>query len=127
MFVEKVREVRVVHEVRVIDLAIVKATLALHNFLMTDTSADDACAYCPRNYIDHETRYGVRAGHWRHEIGDTSGLKRLETGSRGSNNSSNQAKLVRDSFKEYFNSPRGAVAWQNDITTSTLNRFDNSQ
>ena len=33
---------------------IVKATLALHNFLMTDTSADAYCpyAYCPRNYID---------------------------------------------------------------------------
>ena len=103
---------------------IVKATLALHNFLISDTSVDDTYVYCPQNYVDSETRQGIKAGHWRQEIGNVSGITRLDSGSRGSNNFSNQAKLVRDSFKDYFNSPQGVVSWQNDITTSTLNSFD---
>ena len=48
------------------------------------------------------------------EIGATDGLSRLDRNARGSNNSSKSAQQVRDDYKEYFNSPAGAVTWQID-------------
>ena len=103
---------------------IVKATLALHNFLMKITQTDDRYQYCPRNYIDSDSGNSIRPGRWRNEIGDVTGLNGFHGNDRGSNNCSALAKKVRDDFNNYFNSPEGAVSWQTEITTSTRNSFD---
>ena len=58
------------------------------------------------------------------EIGATAGLSRLDRNARGSNNSSKSAQQVRDDYKEYFNSPEGAVSWQIDAVTLTTDPFD---
>lgn len=105
---------------------IVKATLVLHNFLMSINNVDDIYSYAPRNFVDTYSGSGNRVtpGSWRNEIGDVVGLTGLHQSVRGSNNYSNLAKKVRDAYKDYFNSSEGAVPWQNDILSSTTNTFD---
>ena len=91
---------------------VVKATIALHNFLLICQREQDAYIYCPHNFVDQNNRRGrVIPGHWRQDIGATAGLSRLDRNARGSNNSSKSAQKVRDDYKEYFNSPeRGDLA-----------------
>ena len=77
-------------------IAITKAAVALHNYLITEESS----TYMPDN----------------HEIvstADTQGLVRISR--QGSNNRSADAKVIRDRFKDYFNSNEGAVPWQNNM------------
>jgi hypothetical protein len=90
----------------------VTATIALHNFLLISQRKQDAFSYCPQNFVDQNgTRGRVIPGQWRQEIGATAGFSRLDRNARGSNNSSKSAQQVRDGYKEYFNSPEGAVGW----------------
>ena len=101
----------------------VKATIALHNYLLVNQS-NVTCNYCPYNYIDQEGPNGIHPGHWREEVKDIGGVKQLPFNMRGSNNYSKEAKQVRDDFRAYFNSEEGSVEWQNDITNATINPLD---
>ncbi len=75
---------------------VVKATIALHNFLLMSQRKQDAFSYCPQNFVDQNgTRGRVIPGQWRQEIGATAGLSRLDRNARGSNNSSKSAQQVR--------------------------------
>jgi len=78
---------------------ITKAAVALHNFLL----AEDFQRYFPDNARQIVPKEEVN------------GL--VSISNQGSNNSVNSAKEVRDKFKTYFNSPQGAVSWQNDMFT----------
>lgn len=84
----------IAHVATVVKIA--KACIALHNFLVTERSDQ----YLPRNVFEIEML-------------DANGLSPLSQ--QGSNNYSQQAKNVRDDFREYFMSPEGSVSWQNDI------------
>jgi hypothetical protein len=97
-----------------------KAVVALHNFLMSNNSAN-AHRYCPINYTDQERGTGITSGEWRNEENDILGLQPL--GQVGSNNYSLDASLVRQGFKEYFNS-EGAVNWQWELVTASVTRYD---
>ncbi len=97
-----------------------KAVVALHNFLMSHNSAN-AHRYCPINYTDQERETGITPGEWRNEENDILGLRPL--GRVGSNNYSLDASLVRQGFKEYFNS-EGAVNWQWELVTASVTRYD---
>ena len=91
---------------------VVKATLALHNLLLITQRKEEAYSYCSQHFVDQNgTRGRVIPGQWRQEIGATDGLSRL-------------AQQVRDDYKEYFNSPAGAVTWQIDAVTATTDPFD---
>lgn len=104
---------------------VVKATIALHNFLLITQKKEEVHGYCSQNFVDQNgTRGRVIPGQWRQEIGATDGLCRLDRNARGSNNSSKAAQQVRDDYKEYFNSPAGAVTWQIDAVTATADPFD---
>ena len=89
---------------------ITKAVVALHNFLMTENHSKDNYDYCPTNFVDIEGPNGIRLGDWRKEFPDTTGLQPLSR-ENSSNNYAQDAKKIRDSFKDYFCSD-GAVDWQ---------------
>ncbi|CAB3993019.1 Hypothetical predicted protein [Paramuricea clavata] len=101
---------------------ITKAVVVLHNFLMATRSPEDTHSYCPLNYTDHESAAGQQSGEWRRGENINEGIVPIPQ--TGSNNYSKSAKNVRDDFKEYFNSKQGAVSWQMDMVTRTLNTFD---
>jgi len=100
---------------------ITKAVVALHNFLMATRSVEDACNYCPFNYVDQEHSNGIQAGQWRQEI-ESGGM--LQINHIGSNNYSKNAKETRNLFKTYFNSEKGSIPWQADMIRRTTNHCD---
>jgi len=100
---------------------ITKAVVALHNFLMATRSVEDACNYCPFNYVDQEHSNGMQAGQWRQEI-ESGGI--LQINHIGSNNYSKNAKETRNLFKTYFNSEKGSIPWQADMIRRTSNHYD---
>ena len=102
---------------------IVKATLVLHNFLMSLKEPENN-SYSPDGFADKRIGNNIRLGEWRNEIGNVTGIAGLDVMNKGSNNYSNLAKEVRNAFKDYFNSPAGAVQWQNEVVSGTKNKFD---
>jgi len=81
-------------------IAITKASVALHNYLITEESQ----TYIPENPNEIMAEGEIR------------GLKTIPK--QGSNNCATFAKDVRNRFKEYFNSNEGAVSWQYDMFNS---------
>jgi DDE superfamily endonuclease len=88
-----------------LDLAdlIVKATVVLHNFLMTKNDLGDLT-------MDREGRGNVSEGSWREIIREYTGIENMAQCS--SNNYTKTAAEVREQFKDYFNSEDGMVNWQ---------------
>lgn len=86
---------------------ITKAVVVLHNFLMASRSPQDSHNYCHVNYIDEESAAGHQSGQRRSDATVNEWLVSMPT--NGSNNYSRSAKEVRDDFKDYFNSPQGAI------------------
>ena len=95
-------------------VSITKAVVVLHNFLMSLRSTKDNYNYCPTNYIDQDAPSGFSAGQWRGEVNDMGAIQPVKN--LGSHNYSQDAKHVRDAYKEYFNI-EGAVDWQWDLVT----------
>ena len=69
---------------------------------MTDRLTEEGNAYCQNNFIDLEVRSKRKNGEWRLVVENDCGLVPIHRA--GSNNYSKDAKIVRDSFCEYFNS-----------------------
>ena len=87
--------------------SLVMAALVLHNYLRRSSSRN---TYCPTGLVDSEDRNGdVIHGTWRQDSTAESFLP-LAVPPTG-HNASNDAKLVREIFKEYFFN-EGAVDWQ---------------
>ena len=99
---------------------ITKAVVALHNFLMADRSSTLKNLYCPKTLVDNEGNGEMVPGEWRNE--ENIGLQNSST--LGSNNYTRDAKNVRDAYRDYFNSPEGAVPWQMNMVTRTYDIFD---
>ena len=102
-----------------------KAAIALHNYLRTTESS----AYCPPGFVDGEDGTGnVICGTWRTDQDPCSGLEPLQHAGSNRfvhtvlliihvyyhvlNRYSRSAALVRDSYRDYFNSSVGDVSWQ---------------
>lgn len=105
-------------------VAITKAVVALHNYLMVsqNTMFNDKY-YCPPGFVDNERSNGhIEIGEWRSEVQGNTGL--LPLNSIGSNNYSRQAKDVREDFMAYFNSKDGEVSWQWEHINRTTDPFD---
>jgi hypothetical protein len=86
---------------------IVMAVCCLHNFLMSNKSTKH-----PETIFDREnTQTGiVEPGSWIAE--GMPDINMLPLGNVGSNNYSNEAKRIRDEFKEFFVTPQGELPWQ---------------
>ena len=103
--------------------SIARAVVALHNYLMVIRShTESSYNYCPPGYIDVDAGASLKPGNWRRDTQSTAGL--IPIGQTGSNNYSQSASAVRERYREYFNSPEGAVPWQNDIALGITNPFD---
>ena len=86
-------------------IAVTKASIALHNYLITEIGY----RHIPENLNEIIPNKEIR-GLWT--------IPR-----QGSKNSGNIAKDIRDRFKEYFNSDVGAVPWQYDMFNINKNFF----
>lgn len=102
-------------------ISIIKAITALHNFLIKTQSQLDNFSYCPSDFVDQESEQGRVPSRWRHHIGELQGIILITR--QESINFTRRAKLVRDNFKQYFNSEKGALSWQDHAISSTSNPF----
>lgn len=100
-------------------IAITQAIVVLHNYLMEDTNKGRATRYCPHGYTDSN---GQSNGQWRAEVASDNNCINIRNCC--TNTYSRDAKNVRHSFKEYFNSPQGEVPWQWNVVDSVSNSFD---
>ena len=78
------------------------------NFLLTENEVNNQ-NYCPQTYIDQDCPNGLQLGEWRCNKQNIQGM--LPISSNASNKYSEDARMVRDSYKEFFNN-EGAVDWQ---------------
>ena len=102
--------------IRKVDIvvAITKAVVLLHNYLMKNESN-----YCPPGYADADTPFGTRSGEWRGEFQNYTGMVSI-----GSNNFTRSADKVREGFCTYFDSDEGSVHWQWDMVNRTADSSD---
>ena len=103
-------------------VGITKAVIGLHNYLMKDVSLGKFSEYCPPDFIDNDFNGHILHRNWRSNSDVPGGLVSMRN--VGSNTYSADAKAVRDDFRDYFNSPEGALPWQYDTVTATENPFD---
>ena len=83
----------------------VKASVALHNFLQTETRA----VYCPSGFVDGDNNGRITEGSWR-DASEDGGLTPISQSA--SDNYTNKARELRDQLAQYFVSPNEAVSWQ---------------
>ena len=85
----------------------IKACVCLHNYLK---QTDSAC-YVPTGSVNSEDSSGsIVEGSWRSTVSrEQSSFQPIRT---AGSNFNNNAKEIRDTFKEYFNSKSGSVPWQ---------------
>ena len=93
-----------------------KRIVALHNYLIFDKT------YCPSGFTDTDNVNTRTPGEWRQDVNQTANW--LPMSRSGSNNSTRDARSVREAWCEYFNSLAGAVSWQYNIVRSTIDPFD---
>ncbi|XP_064470075.1 uncharacterized protein LOC135384820 [Ornithodoros turicata] len=88
--------------------AIIKATIALHNYLQTQRTTRPL--YLPPEIVDVEdiATGTVRPGSWRQAVSNHGAMRPLQ---RPGGNCSNSAKAVRELYTQYF-SNEGQVGWQ---------------
>ncbi|XP_064464979.1 uncharacterized protein LOC135376400 [Ornithodoros turicata] len=88
--------------------AIIKATIALHNYLQTQRTTRPL--YLPPEIVDVEDicTGTVRRGSWRQAVSNHGAMRPLP---RPGGNCSNSAKAVRELYTQYF-SNEGQVGWQ---------------
>jgi hypothetical protein len=88
-------------------LLLLKATVALHNFLRTEEMKLDTGAqkYCPPGYTDINDESN---GEWRTN-GTPAAFQKLRPNSK--HNYSKSAKQMRENLTEYF-SGEGSISWQ---------------
>ena len=99
-------------------VSITKACVAMHNYLMASKGFDSR--YCQHGFVDYEINGALKEGEWRNMVVDGTGLGEITR--IGSNNYSEEAKLVRDNFCKYFNSSEGEIPWQWQAYAVEVNR-----
>lgn len=85
----------------------VKACIVLHNFL---TKMDPRYAH---DYGDNLQEGVIVEGQWRTDAGMQKRTSFVDLSPKAGQNSSQEAKAVRDNFKRYFNN-EGSVPWQDE-------------
>lgn len=80
---------------------IVKATICLHNLIIKKRNC-----YLTPNLVDRELNDNIIPGSWRKHNSIFTPINKI-----GTNRFKKNTKLIRDTFKDYFNE-EGAVSWQ---------------
>ena len=92
-------------------IAITKAVVVLHNFLMSVNETDQRYNnYCPNTFVDHDGPNGLCLGEWRQDMQNMNGMTSLQSVG-ASRNYVEEAKWVREQYKDYFGN-EGAIDWQ---------------
>ncbi|XP_072025329.1 putative nuclease HARBI1 [Amphiura filiformis] len=92
----------------------VQAAIVLHNWLRKNSVK----SYCPPKYVDHVGINGeIINGEWRDEAarmpsGSSSCLQNIDKRHMASNNHTESAVEIRESYADFFISPNGEVEWQ---------------
>lgn len=88
---------------------IIVACCLLHNYLLTTTES-----YCPKFYGDYINDDGALVeGEWRMQISQTSERSMFFADLHAFRGRQSEiGKQIRDTLKNYVNSPEGAVEWQ---------------
>ncbi|KAJ8333871.1 hypothetical protein SKAU_G00411900 [Synaphobranchus kaupii] len=92
---------------------VVKACIALHNFLAyTDAANKPNARYIPPNFTDSLSAGEPQPGEWRRQVAGDRNL--LATGrlSAGGARATRAAFAVRNDLMAFFQSPQGLVPWQ---------------
>ncbi|CAB0031713.1 unnamed protein product [Trichogramma brassicae] len=72
--------------------------------------------YCPESFVDTTNTDGnVVEGQWRNEVDIDSYTTNRSTSNTSRNARTKEAHAMRESLKEYFNSPEGELPWQREI------------
>lgn len=97
---------------------VVKACIALHNYLTSTDSIDhQQPRYIPENYVDYESENGdLVMGEWRNDLDHNYCLFPLDQ----QQETNRSHYRIRESFKNYFTSAIRAVPWQHNIVDSGL-------
>lgn len=82
---------------------IVKATIALHNYLKRTDDVSSNSTYMSSTFLEE----------WRSIVQGDTNLLRINR--FGSNNASGEARIVRENFCTYFQTSYGSVPWQHDV------------
>lgn len=101
-------------DVTTVDL-IVKAAVALHNYML----CTDNAGYVPAGFIDSYNSEGVVEGEWRAIVKDDREPALDAPPRLSARNYTDDAKKQRDHLRDYVNSGAGAVEWQMDHVKST--------
>jgi phage FluMu protein Com len=88
--------------------AIVKATIALHNYLLCTSNAH----YTPAGFVDCCTSDSFIEGDWRQTVAHAENPALSNLSRVASMNYTHDAKRTRELFCKYVNSEQGKVAWQ---------------
>ena len=95
---------------------VTKAMVALHNYLMLHetTLPRNERRYCPPGFVDAEDKSAkILPGAWRADVERDTGYQSIIRQKAG-NACKKSAKEIRDTFKDFLNTPTGAVPWQNE-------------
>lgn len=97
---------------------IIWATICLHNFLrkreLLLNPADRA--YCPPNFVDQQDENGnIIPGLWRNDA------EQLPDIYQPNRVVANRASEMRETLKDYFQTPAGKVPWQLDMIRPNIN------
>ena len=100
-------------------VAITKAVVALHNFLMVENEKDRSKLYCPQTFVDQDGPNGLEPGNWRQETNDANGLNSIRN-LGASNNYGEDAKWVREEFLDFANQGTGRKLKRNKGNASLV-------
>lgn len=94
---------------------VVKACVALHNYLKATDATDHAAPrYIPEHYVDYESELGeIVEGNWRKNVDHTYALLPLDEYP----DPKRASYSIRRKFANYFTTDNGAVPWQRDVIT----------
>ena len=94
---------------------LIKATIALHNFLLAGDGAKQPTArYLPPQFADSVDEEGeLCPGQWRRITEGDGNFQNV--GRLGANVSSFRASARREQFSDYFLTEQGMVPWQDNV------------
>ncbi|KAL7305847.1 hypothetical protein TKK_0002086 [Trichogramma kaykai] len=74
--------------------------------------------YCPESFVDTtNVDRNVMEGHWRNEVDIGACMIHRSTLNTSRNIRTEEAYVMRENLKEYFNSPERELLWQREIAT----------